>query len=380
MYLNQLAIQRFRNLQPGSLTFSPTVNFLFGDNAQGKTNLVEAIYLLCLAKSFRTREDAELVPFGGKDFFIEGKFHIDGSLNRRVAVMYAESGGKQISIDDKRLHRFSGLIGEFPVICLWAGDYEITGGAPQQRRRFFNILLSQSSRRFLDDLKQYEKIVKQRNSVLAGLTAANGDAQLNVWDEQLTVFGARLMRARREMVDELNEHLSEHYRAITRNRWILRIDYHPNVAYHEPIEAGFERQLRQWAAREKRQGVTLVGPHRDEFKFLIGDNELRLYGSRGEHKSALVSLKAAEATVLKKRTEITPIVLLDDLFAELDRDRSARVLSLFEAGSQIFVTGTTLDLTGVVQSGLAPQGAAVYMVDNGRINREDDAANAQAHR
>lgn len=376
MYLNQLEIQRFRNLQPGSLTFSPTVNFLFGDNAQGKTNLVEAIYLLCLAKSFRTREDAELVPFGGKDFFIEGQFHFDGSLNRRVAVMYSESGGKQISIDDKRLHRFSGLIGEFPVICLWAGDHEITGGAPQQRRRFFNILLSQSSRRFLDDLKQYEKILRQRNSVLTGPAAAHADAQLNVWNEQLTVFGARLMRARRELVDELNKHLSDHYRTITRNRWSLRIDYHPNVAFQEPIETAFERQLRQWAAREKRQGITLVGPHRDEFKFLIGDNELRLYGSRGEHKSALVSLKAAEAAVLKKRTEITPIILLDDLFAELDRDRSANVLSLFEEDSQVFITGTTMDLTGVVQSGLAPTGAAAFMVDGGGLKRGDFAADA----
>lgn len=380
MYLNQLEIQKFRNLKPIRLTFSPSVNYIFGDNAQGKTNLVEAIYILCLAKSFRTREDAEIVPFSDNEFFIEGEFRTDDAFNRRIAVMYDSAQGKQISLDEKRLHRFSNLIGEFPIICLSAGDHEITSGSPIQRRRFFNILLSQSSRRYLDDLKQYEKIVRQRNTILTACMSGNSgaSAQLDIWDQQLVSFGARLMRARREMVGELNVYLAEYYQVITRNRWSLRIDYHPSVVMSaaDAVEAEFERQLRKWAAKERRQGATLVGPHRDEFKFLVSDRELRLFGSRGEHKSALVSLKAAEAAVLQKRTEIQPIILLDDLYAELDRERCANVLALFETGRQIFITGTTLDYTGIVKAGVSAEKTVTFFVENGSISKGDHAAHS----
>jgi DNA replication and repair protein RecF len=378
MYLNQLEIQKFRNLKPIRVTFSPLVNFIFGDNAQGKTNLVEAIYILCLAKSFRTREDAEIVPFSDQEYFIEGEFHADDAIRRRIAVMYDAAQGKQISIDEKRLHRFSNLIGEFPVICLSAGDHEITSGAPVQRRRFFNILLSQSSRRYLDDLKQYEKIVRQRNTILTTMMSGKhgSDAQLEIWNQQLISFGARLITARREMVDELNTFLAEYYQILTRNRWSLRIDYHPNVAASadDVMEEKFEQQLRKWAPKEKSHGVTLVGPHRDEFKFLVSDRELRLFGSRGEHKSALVSLKAAEAAVLQKRTEIRPIILLDDLYAELDSSRCANVLALFEKNRQIFITGAHFDSADFNRAGISTESAATFFVDNGAISKGDHAA------
>jgi DNA replication and repair protein RecF len=376
MYLNQLEIQKFRNLKPVRLTFSPSVNFIFGDNAQGKTNLVEAIYILCLAKSFRTREDAEIVPFSDHEFFVEGEFRADDVIRRRIAVMYDSEQGKQISIDEKRLHRFSNLIGEFPIICLSAGDHEITSGAPSQRRRFFNILLSQSSRRYLDDLKQYEKIVRQRNTILAAVMSGKQGAaeQLEIWNQQLVSLGARLMRARREMVNELNINLAEYYQIITHNRWSLRIDYHPNVvaSADDGVEEKFERQLRQWLQKEKRHGVTLIGPHRDEFKFLVSDRELRLFGSRGEHKSALVSLKAAEAAALQKRTEIQPIILLDDLYAELDGGRSANVLDLFEKNRQIFVTGAARGGDGSLKN----SDTAAFFVESGSISKGDHAAHS----
>jgi DNA replication and repair protein RecF len=380
MYLNQLEIQKFRNLKPVRLTFSPSVNFIFGDNAQGKTNLVEAIYILCLAKSFRTREDAEIVPFSNGEFFIEGEFRVDDAIRRRIAVMYDSAQGKQISIDEKRLHRFSNLIGEFPIICLSAGDHEITSGSPVQRRRFFNILLSQSSRRYLDDLKQYEKIVRQRNTVLTAVMSGNyaAGAQLEIWDQQLVSFGSRLMRARREMVGELNIYLVQYYQFITRNRWSLRIDYHPNVvgSADDTVEAEFERQLCKWAVKEKKQGATLVGPHRDEFTFLVSDRELRLFGSRGEHKSALVSLKAAEAAVLQRRTDVPPIILLDDLFAELDSGRSASVLELFEKNRQIFITGADFNHTGLTKVGVSAENTATFFVDDGNISKGSHATHS----
>ncbi len=281
MVLLRLAIQKFRNLQPASLTFSPTVNFIYGENAQGKTNLLEAIYLLCLARSFRAREDAEAVPFGEEEFFVEGFFRSDEGTDRRVAVLY-NSTGKQISVDDKRLHRYSALVGEFPVVCLWAGDQEITVGAPQQRRRFFDMLLAQSGRRHLDDLKQFDHVLRQRNSVLAAAAAGRSvDAQLEVWNQQFVHYSARIMRARRELVAELNPLLRDAYRQLTGNQWTLSVDYRPNVSWSEDAEAALLHAVDERAAEEKRRGQSLVGPQRDEFLFFIADYELLRFGSRG---------------------------------------------------------------------------------------------------
>ncbi|MBN1482732.1 DNA replication/repair protein RecF [candidate division KSB1 bacterium] len=371
MYLSRLEIHRFRNLRPATFEFSPFRNYVFGDNAQGKTNLIEAIYLLCLAKSFRTREDVDLVPFSENGYLVEGRFLSNESISHHAAIMLDAQQGKQIKIDGKRLNQFSKLVGLFPIIVLSVDDYEITSGPPAQRRRFFNILLSQCSSRYLDDLKRYEKVLKQRNVMLQERVAGrrNGEHMLDAWNTQLVQFGAQLMRARAAIVDELNSHLTAYYSILTNKKWSLRVDYHPNIRFKmNDIETRFESALNRVRHKEKKQAKTLVGPHRDDFIFAISDHELRKFGSRGEHKSALVSLKAAEAQVLYKRTENHPILLLDDLFAELDRDRSSKVLELFDPSSQVFVTGTSLDYAGL-RPAESTAHQSTFIVDNGKINR-----------
>ncbi len=373
MYLSRLEIQKFRNLAPATFFFSPHKNFIFGDNAQGKTNLIEAIYLLCLAKSFRTRDDIDLAPFSQDGYLIEGGFVSDEQISHHVGIMCDAGQGKQIKVDGKKLNQFSKLVGQFPIIVLSVDDYEITSGPPAQRRRFFNVLLSQSSKRYLDDLKQYDKVLKQRNTVLSDMASGKrqAEAMLDIWNNQLAALGSRLMRSRAVMVDELNHYLTEFYSVITEKKWTFRAAYNPNVTFHhaDEIESDFETALKRAARKEKMFGKTLVGPHRDEFLFFISDNELRKFGSRGEHKSALVSLKAAEAQVLYKRTENYPILLLDDLFAELDRDRSTRVLELFDPASQIFITGTSLDYAGLKESSEKMTDQFTFLVKNGHISR-----------
>ena len=372
MFLSRLEIQKFRNLQPAIFECSPHRNYIFGDNAQGKTNLVEAIYLLCLAKSFRTREDIDLVPFSEDTYFIEGGFTSDEHITHHVGIMFDAKQGKRIHLDGKKLNQFSKLVGLFPIIVLSVNDYEITSGPPAQRRRFFNVLLSQSSSRYLDDLKQYEKVLKQRNTILADIAAgrAQGNNMLDVWSDQLVQTGVRLMAARSAIVEELNHYLADYYSTITNEKWSFRVVYRPNVEFKQnDVAARFESALQRTAFKEKKQGKTLVGPHRDEFIFFISDNDLRKFGSRGEHKSALVSLKAAEAQVLYKRTENHPILLLDDLYAELDNDRSLKVLNLFDPAGQIFVTGTSLDYAGMMSSIEHIDDQTTFMVDNGKITR-----------
>ena len=373
MYLNRLRVQEFRNILPTTLEFSPHRNYLFGDNAQGKTNLIEAIYLLCLAKSFRTNEDGALAPFDKSGFLIEGDFSSAENIQRHVGIMYDEAGGKQIKVDGKKLQQYSRLVGLFPIIILSANDHEITAGPPAMRRRFFNVLLSQSSSRYLDDLKHYEKVLKQRNKMLA--VSVSGDkstqAQMEIWDAQLVEVGARIIAARAAIVNDINPFLSEFYRRISSEKWTLRVSYRPNAAIDgiEDIKEGFFRLLKRSASRERMQGKTLVGPHRDEFIFYISDYNLRRFGSRGEHKSALVSLKAAEAHVLQQRRQTLPILLLDDLYAELDQERSHNVLNLFDPGSQVFVTGTSLDYAGMKNSSGLASDQTIFKVQAGGISR-----------
>jgi len=373
MYLNRLRVQEFRNILPTTLEFSPHRNYLFGDNAQGKTNLIEAIYLLCLAKSFRTNEDGALAPFDKSGFLIEGDFSSAENIQRHVGIMYDEAGGKQIKVDGKKLQQYSKLVGLFPIIILSANDHEITAGPPAMRRRFFNVLLSQSSSRYLDDLKHYEKVLKQRNKMLA--VSVSGDkstqAQMEIWDAQLVEVGARIIAARAAIVNDINPFLSEFYRRISSEKWTLRVSYRPNAAIDgiEDIKEGFFRLLKRSASRERMQGKTLVGPHRDEFIFYISDYNLRRFGSRGEHKSALVSLKAAEAHVLQQRRQTLPILLLDDLYAELDQERSHNVLNLFDPGSQVFVTGTSLDYAGMKNSSGLASDQTIFKVQAGGISR-----------
>jgi len=375
MYLNRLRVQEFRNILPTTLEFSAHRNYLFGDNAQGKTNLIEAIYLLCLAKSFRTNEDSALAPFNKSSFLIEGDFNSAGNIQRHVGIMYNEASGKQIKVDGKKLPQYSKLVGLFPIIILSANDHEITAGPPAKRRRFFNVLLSQSSSRYLDDLKHYEKVLKQRNKMLAVSVSGDRSAQveMEIWNEQLVELGARIMAARAAIVDDINPFLGEFYRRISNEKWTLRVNYRPNAAVgdSEDIKESFFRLLKRSAARERMQGKTLVGPHRDEFIFYISDYDLRRFGSRGEHKSALVSLKAAEAHVLQQRRQTSPILLLDDLYAELDQERSHNVLDLFDPGSQVFITGTSLDYAGMKNSSGLSRDQTIFKVQEGRIERVD---------
>ncbi|NOY57472.1 MAG: DNA replication/repair protein RecF [Calditrichaeota bacterium] len=373
MTLTHLEIISFRNIEQVRLDFTKTRNLFFGDNAQGKTNVIEAIYILCLAKSFRAREDSDLVPFDKKEFTIIGKFVDAHGIKRRVVVFYSVDQGKKISLDGKRVAQFSKLIGQFPVVVLSSDDFEITGGPPSQRRRFFNIFFSQSSQRYLQDLKEYERALKQRNNILSSMALGKtiSPGILDIWSEQLISKGEALIKFRAKVIDEIRPHLSDNYRVLTNSSETLNITYQPNVPFKEPqeISHNFRSALLKLSPKEKKRGTSLAGPHRDEFSFSIGGKDLRRFGSRGEHKSVLVSLKATESTFLRQKTETEPILLLDDLYSELDKDRGKNVLDLFSAGSQVFITGTSFDYEAVKNIQDESVDKDVFFVNSGQVKR-----------
>ncbi len=379
MFLRSLAIESFRNLDAQHLEFYARKNYLFGENAQGKTNLLEAIYLLCLCKSFRTSNDAELIPLGKDHFNLTGRFADKIGIDHEIVLRYHVASGKQVILDGKPVHHLSSLVGQFPVVVLSAADYDITHGSPQQRRRFFNILASQCSSRFLNDLKEYEKVIKQRNRIL-WLTQngrINSGDELEAWNEQLILKGCALMEFRSKLVSEMAAVLLHHYRSISGDATEpFTITYEPNVdaAPGTDPRDRFVEKLRKMKGLEIARGVSMVGPHRDEFKLCVGERTLRQFGSRGEHKSALISIKAAELFLLKSYLNTTPMLLLDDLYAELDQERGEKVIELFSDGGQCIISGTSADFSSLQHSLHRQKEEYLFFVREGRIERGENGS------
>jgi DNA replication and repair protein RecF len=374
VFLKRIEIEDFRNLAKTVLEFDKQCNFIFGDNAQGKTNLIEAFHLLCLSKSFRAIDDSELLQFNKENFIITGIFSDERNIFKRVGINYSRTDGKKIKVDGKSIDKFSSLLGQFPIVILSSSDSVITTGPPFHRRRFFNVLLCQSFSRYLDDLKRYEKVLKQRNALLALLSKGKqvDKQQLEVWNQQLIEIGSAVIIFRSQIVDEMNKQTSSIYSSICGQSNQLNLLYRPNVKYNEvtEIKEKYESLLATFWSKERKVGMTLVGPHRDDFQFSIGTRDIRRYGSRGEHKTVLISLKAAEMKLLKQRTQTEPILLLDDLYAELDIKRREGVLDLFQKSGQIFVTGTSQDHERMSKAFLSQSDATVFWVRAGVVERQ----------
>jgi len=370
MFLQTLSLQGFRNLPPQHLSFHPQTNFIFGANAQGKTNLLESIYFVCLTKSFRTHEERDCLTKNHDQFILQAVFEDERRVEQQLQIQYIRDSGKKILLNNKPVYSTSTLIGQFPVVKLSREDQEITAGSPQHRRRFCNILLSQVAAAYLQTLKEYERVLLQRNRILQNFFRGRGEDQsaCDLWTEQLVHKAQKLFEMRRQLVEDLNPLLAECYRRFNKGE-PLQICYQPNVGETagQSFATVFWQRLRACRQQEQKQGTTLLGPHRDEFVFFIAKKELRKFGSRGEHKSALISLKAAEVALIRNRLDTWPIILLDDLYAELDLERAQGALNHYPKELQRFVTGTSFDYP--LLQPLLDQDNWVWWMKEGRADR-----------
>jgi DNA replication and repair protein RecF len=326
------------------------VNAIIGDNGQGKTNIVEAISYLCLTKSFYASSDVVALKIGQEEFSIRGSFESDGGTVRKVEAQYERtSGEKSILINGVPAETMSSVIGEFPVVILSPEQGGITNGAPSERRKFLDIVIAQSSKAYLQELLEYRKILRQRNKVLLNAKLARRDCSeiLEPWDEALVETGSRLTHRRRQFVREFSRDIACSYETIAGSGETPGINYEPSVPAEgaesvEAIKGVFTEELRLQEVEERRLGVTAVGPHRDEVSLSINGINVRKFASQGQHKTMLIGLKLAEVAYLKERCAETPILLLDDVFSELDEHRSKRLVQQLEGLGQVFVTATDL--------------------------------------
>lgn len=373
MRLRSLRLLSFRAHAETEIAFTPGVNLIVGPNGAGKTNVLEAVHVLCLSKSFLTAHDAHILRKGCPFFEVEGRFEGEHRPELTVRLVYVPEEGKRIFVNKSPLDRLSEIVGVLPVVVMAPSDGVLTGGGPEERRRFLDNTLSQARPVYLDDLMKYRRALKQRNALLLTLRRSRGGvdpASLEAWDEELVTLGARLIERRRRFLAEFAGYLAEAYARIE------AVGEEPSIAYDTAItltdemdEAAiadaFRATLHRLARRERERGRTLAGPHRDELVFRLNDFEVRPYASQGQHRTFSLALKLAKYFYLRDTLDETPLLLLDDVFGDLDPHRSEVFLRLFQSDDigQTLVTAARREpFEGVVDFDAAEHSAR-FVVD-----------------
>lgn len=370
-------LRHFRNHNESAFEFGIRMNVLLGENGQGKTNALEALSFFCLTKSFYAGADAVAVQRGETVFEIEGTLASDDGKTFTVRVAFdAAQKEKRFTVNGAGIERLSSVIGMFPVVILSPENNAITFGAPGDRRKFVDLVMSQSSAAYMEDLIEYRRVVRQRNKILSEETGSRCEELLAPWNEVLTIHGSAIIAKRKTFIREFAPFIAETYTRIAGNKETPAIDYAATVnlepdAAVDAIRTEIERKLRRRFADELRFKTTLVGPHRDEIAFSLNGMPMKQYASQGQHKTFLVALKVAEFFYLKDRCNETPVFLLDDVFSELDEKRSQQLMSLVSSLGQTFITATGEAIFGGSEW---TDGRKKFTIHNGSVVTEKIAA------
>ena len=348
MILKSLELSNFRNYNSLSMEFDSGTNILYGDNAQGKTNILEAIFVSATTKSHKSSKDKDIVNFNEEEAHIRTYLEKEG-IETRVDMHLRKNKSKGIAIDGVKIKKAAQLLGILNVIFFSPEDLNIIKNGPAERRRFVDMELCQVDNLYLHNLNHYNKIITQRNKLLKDLYWNPALKEtLSIWDIQLVSFGSKVMERRKLFINQLNEILGGIHKNLSGGRELLVIEYEPEVAIED-----YERKLSSTQERDMKLKMTTVGPHRDDFSFMVtrldGNGipvekpiDIRKFGSQGQQRTAALSLKLSEIELVKKLTKDTPVLLLDDVLSELDSNRQNYLLNSI-GDIQTIITCTGLD-------------------------------------
>lgn len=337
MIIKSIKLNNFRNYENLDLSFDYGTNILYGNNAQGKTNILEAIFLSGTTKSYKGSKDKEMIRFG------ENESHIKTIVNKnyidyQIDVHIKKNKTKGIAVNKVPLKKASELFGILNIVFFSPEDLNIIKSGPAERRKFLDSELCQLDKIYLSDLTKYNKILNQRNKLLKDIIfKPELKDTLPIWDGQLIDYGKKIIKRRKIFIDELNEIVFQIHKQISGNKEELLLKYEPNID-----DAFFYDQLNRAKERDLKFCQTSVGPHRDDMLFSIFDVDIRKYGSQGQQRTSALSLKLAEIELVKKNINDTPILLLDDVLSELDSNRQNYLLNSIH-DIQTIITCTGLD-------------------------------------
>jgi DNA replication and repair protein RecF len=348
----EVALSHFRNHSSTRIELGNGLNALVGNNGQGKTNILEAIAYLSFTKSFYAAADTDALQFGHEFFEIDGSIETDSNSCSGVAVRFQKDPlEKRITVNQHQVARHADVVGEFPAVVLSPEHGSIIAGGPAERRKFLDLVLSQTSRAYLEDVIEYRRVVRQRNKILADGRHQQVSVSLIIepWTESLILHGARIMERRQRFLASLGPYVVESYQTISGGEHDIGVHYVPGGSLEaEQSEGDFRawmsEQIRVRHAEEIKRGASLVGPHRDDVRFTISRLSAQQFASQGEQKSLLIALKMAEYEYIRERRNEWPLLLLDDVFSELDQERTERVLQRIGAKGQCVITATDVNV------------------------------------
>ena len=337
MIIESIELKNYRNYEELHMELNEGTNILYGDNAQGKTNILEAVYVCCTSKSHKNAKDRDIIRFDQDESHIKMQIR-KNDVPYRIDMHLKKNKPKGIAINGMPIRRASELFGIANVVCFSPEDLNIIKNGPSERRRFIDMELCQLNKLYVHSLVQYNKVLVQRNKLLKELAFRPDYGEtLDVWDMQLVNYGKEVMEYRGDFVCRLNEMIHGIHARLSGQKEDLKICYEPDTA-----AAQFEEALKRSRTQDMKQKTTLCGPHRDDISFFVNGIDIRKFGSQGQQRTAALSLKLSELELVKQLIHDKPILLLDDVLSELDASRKNHLLSAI-SDIQTIITCTGLD-------------------------------------
>ncbi len=361
----------FRRYNQVSVDFAEGMNILHGENGAGKTTILEAVHCLSYMRSFKTHFDSDLLKHGQETFRLKGSFINLKGYQQEVRLEVKPGKRKQVQINGKKIPKRADIIGRLPLVSLTPEDSDLTFGAPEVRRQFINKLFSQVDKPYLKALQDYHRILKQRNAMLSAYAADGTPVDpeyLDSIDEQMAGSALIIHKSRQKHFDQLKALVYHSYGELERDK-SFKMALITNVRQQDTSDPDFRKAFKLARGEDMRRGTSSRGPHRDLLRMYLNSKDLKKFGSQGEHKLVLVALKFAEGRFLESHLKEPPIFLLDDLFAELDVQRSMQIVTSLRGSHQIFITAT--DLADLRTHGMQVEEGNIRIIDAGDLKKHE---------
>ena len=357
MWINNIKINNFRNYNNEEIELNKNINIFYGENAQGKTNIMEAIFLSSMGKSFRAKKDKEMIKIGENKATVEILF---SKKDREGKIKIDLSNKKSIYLNGIKLKKLSELLGNINIVIFTPDDINILKGGPQNRRRFLDIMISQLKPNYMYNLNLYLKTLEQRNNYLRQIKEYNKDENLlEIWDEKLAEYAYNIYKYRNEFINKIKNKIKNIHKEITNNKENIEIEYITECESKEK----YLNLLKERRKLDIIKGYTTKGIHRDDFNIYINEKQLNIYGSQGQHRTAILSLKLSELNIILEETGEYPILLLDDFMSELDESRRKHFLENIK-DTQIIITCTE-------KFDIENKNILIYNVKDGKVKKEN---------
>ena len=333
MWINNIKIKNFRNYYEQEIDLNENINIFYGENAQGKTNIIEAIFLCSMGKSFRAKKDKEMINLNSENASIEIEYQ---KTDRDGKIKINIGNKKSVSVNGVKIKKLSELLGNINVVIFTPDDINILKGGPSNRRRFLDIMISQLRPNYMYNLNLYLKTLEQRNNYLRQIREQNKDESLlDIWDEKISEYAINIYNYRKEFIEKIKNKIKNIHSEITDKKEEIEIEYISECKSKEE----YLRLLKQRRKLDIIKGFTTKGVHRDDFMIYINKKELDIYGSQGQHRTAILSLKLSELNIVYDEIGEYPILLLDDFMSELDAKRRNHFLEKIR-NTQVIITCT----------------------------------------